>query len=307
MSASKDRSIVVLLGLVAMLVAVASASGVLLRGALATVPFTSVRGEVVDSLVGGVYRFNGKAIAAEGIGWDLVTLCLAVPALLLAIPFVRRGSTRATLFAIGLLAYALYQYFEYATALAYGPLFPVYVAIVALSVTSIAVLLARIDLAGLRGRIGAGFPHRVAIGFGLYMAILLLGMWLPLLARTAWATTVDELDGATTLVVQAFDLGVLVPLGFGTALLVHRRRPAGYLLAAVVVVKGMAMGAGIAAMLIVEALATGIIQVVPIALFALTSIVSGLIAWRIYGSIDALSMPGQSVALTHRTGPILTH
>ena len=106
------------------------------------------------------------------------------------------------------------------------------------------------------------------IGFGLFMAVLLAGMWLPLVARTATADSVPELAGGTTLVVQAFDLGFLVPLGLFTAAPVHRRHAVGYVLASVVVVKGIAMGCAIAAMLLVEGSATGSFQAPPILGFA---------------------------------------
>jgi hypothetical protein len=57
--------------------------------------------------------------------------------------------------------------------------------------------------------------------------------------------------GQTTLVVQVLDLGLIVPLALATAVLVHRRRPIGYLLAAAVVVKGLAMATAIVAMVLV--------------------------------------------------------
>jgi hypothetical protein len=79
-----------------------------------------------------------------------------------------------------------------------------------------------------------------------------------------------------------------VPLGLFTAATVWQRLPVGYVLAAVLVVKGAAMGAGIAAMLIVEFLVTDDLQIVPIALFAAISAVSIALASRVYGSIAAL-------------------
>lgn len=270
---------------VAALGAVASGAGVFLRGDLATVPFTTVRGELVDSLAGGVYRFNGLQIASEGVGWDVVTLLLVVPALLLTLPGVWRGSLRAALLATGLLAYFLYQYTEYATYLAYGPLFLIYVALLALSLCGIVLLVSSLEVAALPDRFGPTFPRRAVIGFGLFMAILLAGMWLPLIARTFDQTAVTELGGGTTLVVQAFDLGFLVPLGLFTALAVARRLPIGFVLAAVVVVKGVAMGSAIAAMLVFEASTTGVTQIVPIVGFALIALVSLAIATRVFGSI----------------------
>lgn len=285
MSAHGSRITVALLMVTAGLVAIASAAGVFLRGDLATQPFMTVRGDLVDSLIGGTYRFNGKAIAAEGVGWDIVTLFLVVPALLVILPAIAHGSLRASLFATGILAYFLYQYGEYSTFLAYGPLFAVYVAIVALSVSGLGLLIGGMDVPSLPGRFSPAFPRRAVTAFGLYMAFLLAMLWLPLLARTLGSTQVPELEGGTTLVVQAFDLGLLVPLGLFTAVTVWRRLDVGFLLASVVVVKGMAMGAGIAAMLVVEALATGVAQPVPIALFLATSVVSALIAWRVFGSV----------------------
>ncbi len=115
-----------------------------------------------------------------------------------------------------------------------------------LSLTGIALLLAGLDADELRARITVGFPRRPMIGFGIFMAVLLGGMWLPLIVTTFDATSVPQLNGGTTLVVQAFDLGLLVPLGLFTAVAVQRGHVAGYVLSAIVVVKGMAMGAGIA-------------------------------------------------------------
>jgi hypothetical protein len=285
MVAQGSRSTAVLLALTAGLVAIASGIGIALRGDLATVPFTTVRGDVVEVLSDGVYRFNGQAIGAEGIGWDLVTFFLVVPALAVAIPGVGRGALRSSLFATGILVYLLYQYGEYATFLAYGPLFIVYAGIVALSVGGLGLLIGRLDLATLAERTNETFPRRGVVGFGLYMAILLAILWLPLLGRTLTATQVPELAGGTTLVVQAFDLGLLVPLGLFTAWTTWRRLPVGVLLASIVVVKGAAMGLGIAAMLLVEAVATEVVQPIPIALFLATALVSGLLGRRVYGSI----------------------
>jgi hypothetical protein len=110
-------------------------------------------------------------------------------------------------------------------------------------------------------------------------------MWLPLILRSATATAVPELAGGTTLVVQAFDLGFLVPLGILTALAVWRRLPIGYVLATIVAVKGAAMGAAIAAMLVAEALVTGVTQPVPIVGFAVIAVVALVLAWRVLGSV----------------------
>ena len=281
--------LVALVGLTAILAAVASAAGILLRGDLETRPFTTLRGDAVEYLTDGAYRFNGINMASEGIGWDLVTLLVIVPALALTLPSLLRGTLRSTLLAAGFLVYFLYQYAEYAVGLAYGPLFPVYVGIIALSVSGLALLLSRVDIAALPERFGPHFPRRAMVAFGLYMAILLGGMWVPLIAGTLTETSVPQLYGGTTLVVQAFDLGFLVPLGLFTAVTVYRRLPVGYLLSAVVIVKGASIALGIVAMLVVEWLTTGEPQLPPIIIFGLTTVAGLAIAVRMYRAIDTRS------------------
>lgn len=300
-----SRGLTALVGITGALAAIASAAGVFLRGDLATREFVTARGDVVELLVGGVYRYNGLQIASEGVGWDLVTLLLVVPALALTLPGLARGSLRATLLSTGFLVYFLYQYLEYSVALAYGPFFPLYVAIVALSVSGIPLLLARVDVAQLPARFGH-FPRRAMIAYGLYMGLLLGGMWLPLVARTLTADAVTELYGGTTLVVQAFDLGFLVPLGLFTAVTVYRRLPIGHLLSAVVIVKGMSIATGIVAMLVVEAFATDVVQLVPIVIFALTALAGFAIAFRIYRNIDE-SRVSPAITPAEPVGPPMAH
>ncbi|HEU0236150.1 MAG TPA: hypothetical protein VFR14_06870 [Candidatus Limnocylindrales bacterium] len=286
---------------VAVLAAIAAGAGVFLRGDLATEPFVTVRGSTVDVLIDGIYRYNGLAIAAEGVGWDLVTLFLVVPAFVLVLPGLRRGSVRARLAALGMLVYFLYQYLEYVTFLAYGPLFLVYTAIVGLSVSAIALVAADLDLSNLADRIGSGFPRRGVIGLALFIPLLLGGMWLPLVARSMGSAVVRELNGGTTLVVQAFDLGLLVPLGIFTAATLLRRQAIGYVLGAVVVVKAAAMGTAIAAMLVVEGLATGVWLYPPIVLFAAIGLLAIALAGRLFGSIGDPTAPSREVRPTTMT------
>jgi hypothetical protein len=282
---------------------VAAGAGVFLRGDLATMSFTTVRGEVVDTVSSGLYRFNGLTVAAEGVGWDIVTLFLVTPALLLVVSGVWRGSLRARLLATGLLAYFAYQYLEYAMFLAYGPLFLVYVAIFGLALSGLALLAGSFDLGEVADRFSERFPRRAVAGLGAFMALLLAGMWLPMILASLDQAVVEPLDGATTLVVQALDLGLLVPLGIFTAVAVARRLPIGYLLASLIVVKAVAMPVAIVAMLIVEAMATDELAVVPIAVFAATAAAAAAIGWRVYGSIrpghDGSQAP---VGRPHRAG-----
>lgn len=91
--------------LVAILAAVASFLGVFARGTGAVLTVTSPRGETFDMATTGVYAFNAQRVVAEGVGRDIVTLALAIPVLLVAVPLVARGTFRGRLFGAGLLGY----------------------------------------------------------------------------------------------------------------------------------------------------------------------------------------------------------
>ena len=244
MTLSATRAAVFVGGLAAVLAGIAAAAGVFLRGDLTTSTFQTIRGEVVEIVSDGVYRYNPEGIVGEGIGWDIVTLFVIVPASLIALALLWRGSTRGALVSAGLLAYFSYQFFQYAVFWAYGPLYPLHVLIFALSISALGLLIYGFDLAELRGHVSDRFPHRAVVAYAILVVLLLGGLWLPVIAGTLGGEVTDELEGAVTLVVPAFDLGLLVPLGIFTAIAVARRLPIGYLLGILDLGEGHLDGAG---------------------------------------------------------------
>jgi hypothetical protein len=93
------------------------------------------------------------------------------------------------------------------------------------------------------------------------------------------------LFGQTTMVVQALDLGLMVPLMVFTAIASWRRMPIGFLLSAVFVVKAAAMGLAICAMLISAWAVQGRLELAPFIVFALAAFVATTIGFRMYRSI----------------------
>ena len=98
---------------------------------------------------------------------------------------------------------------------------------------------------------------------------------------------VDQLQGASTLVVPVFDLGLLVPLAIFTGLAVWRMLPLGYLLASMVLVKGASMALAIASMLMVEADITGELALPPLLVFSVLALVSLVLGARALRSLEA--------------------
>lgn len=271
---------------IAVLVITVAAAGVFLRGGGTTGTTTSIRGEQFTYVTDGVYAFNPQRVVAEGVGWDYVTLLFAVPVLLASLPGVARGSVRAALLATGILGYFFYQYLMYAVFWAFGPLFPLFILIYALSAVAIVRLVASIDVGSLPQRIGGGFPRTGMIVFSVVMALMLVGMWTGRLA-TAYRGDLAAagLLGMPTFTVQAMDLGMLVPLALGTAWLLWKRNPWGYLLAIAFAVKGATMASAICAMLVSAALVEGRLEVVPFAVFGAAAATSGVLAWRMLASV----------------------
>lgn len=274
---------------IALVAGVAAAIGVFDRGSGKTASAVSIRGEQFNYATDGIYAFNPERVVAEGVGWDVVTLIFAVPALLLALPSLLRGSLGGRLFAIGILAYFFYQYMMYAMFWALGPLFPVFIVLYAAAACAIVWIVSTIDIAGLPARFSAGFPRTGMAVFSVLVALMLLVMWTQRIATGLSGDLAGAgLFGMPTLTVQAMDLGMLVPLAVATAVLLRRDKPWGYLLAPVFAVKGVTMAGAICAMLVSAALVEGSLEVVPFVMFAAVTIASGVLAWRMLRSVQTV-------------------
>jgi len=270
-----------------MLVGAAAAFGVFGRGGGETRAVLSVRGESYDMVTTGVYRYNSVRMVAEGVGWDMITLFGAVPALLISLPFIAKRSLRARLFAVGILAYFFYQYLMYAVAWAFGPLFLLFVVAYASSLAAIVWIVSGIEVAGLPRRVKGSFPRRGVAGFCIAIGLLLVVMWAGRIAAAHRGGPEGALLGQTTHVVQAMDLGLIVPLALYTAGLTLSRRPLGFLLAPALMVKAVTMALAICAMLVLAWRAEGAFETVPFAIFACAAGASCWLALSSFRSIDA--------------------
>jgi hypothetical protein len=271
---------------VTLIVAATAAVSVFLRGDGAFVEVTSPRGETYRMITDGIYQYNSERMVAEGVGWDIFTLFISVPAMLIAIPFVYKGSLRGRLFATGLLAYYFYQYFMYALAWAFGPLFVPFLLVFASSLAVLILIVTSIDAKDLAARASDRFPNKGMAILSVAMGLMLTMMWAQ---RIAAALTGDYatamLYGQTTLVVQVLDLGLLVPLSIFTGVMIWKRKPAGYLLSAVFAVKSVAMAAAILAMLLSAWMVEKTLDIGGFAMFGTAMLLSLWLGMRMYRAI----------------------
>lgn len=200
--------------------------------------------------VPGVYRDNAWVIP-QNRGTDLVTLFLAVPLLLVAVPRASRGAVRATVVWLALLGYLFYIYTGAAFAYAFNVLFLVYVALFSLTVAALIALGAAVPRLGLGPSFGARFPRRVVAAACATIAVLLSALWLGQIIPSLVDGTVPQAirdAGGTTSFVFVLDLGIMVPLAVLGALWTLRRELWGHLISGYVLVKTTTMGLALIAM-----------------------------------------------------------
>ena len=187
-----------------------------------------------------LYRDNAFATSAWQ-GTDLATLVLAVPILVAALIFSLRGSFRAQLIWLGMLDYMLYSYAYYLFGAAFNAFFLIYVALFTLSIFALIFGLAKVDTKGIGQRFRDSTPVRWIAGYMLFVAAGIGGLWIAQSLSFVITGQVPEFISKVahpTSVVFALDLSLVVPFLVLGAIWLWKRQPWGYVLAAILNVKG---------------------------------------------------------------------
>src|SRR5262252_5980394 len=114
-----SKALIWLSALIAVLVLVAAAAGVFYQTVGAHINFVTVRGEHATYQGYGLYYYDPASVASEGIIWDVIDLCLALPLSIIALVLTWRGSLRGKLLLGGMLFYFFYKYMQYAVMLSF--------------------------------------------------------------------------------------------------------------------------------------------------------------------------------------------
>jgi hypothetical protein len=193
-------------------------------------------------LAGDVYP--GPASVAEMLrGYDLVTLTVAVPVLVLAQRWARRDSDRAWLIWAGMLAYLAYTYAYHLLGTTIGDLFLVHAAVVGSSILALVRTGTALDVPAIGARFARRTPARLIAAVLALLAAGLGGLWVSAAARSA---ATGEVPAGSALVEpdtvvrlgMALDLTLLVPAYALAAVLLWRGVAAGFVLASVMLVSG---------------------------------------------------------------------
>jgi len=187
----------------------------------------------------GLYRDN-LFVTSVWRGNDIITLCLALPLLLISMRLVFRGSSRARLVWMGVLDYMLYNYAFYLFGARFNAFFLVYVAITGLSLFALIFGLLDLDAAGIVPLAKPRMPIKIIAGCRVFVAAGLSFIYIAQSVAFIINGTLPAIvtkSGHPTSIVFALDLILLVPVLALAALWLLRRKPWGYALTGISMVK----------------------------------------------------------------------
>ncbi|WP_058303029.1 hypothetical protein [Gorillibacterium timonense] len=250
----KDRiSITAVVLAIAVLSLLAAGIGIGSTGGPGRHEVTTIRGESVLLYGRGIYANDSVAAASQAIAQDWVTLLLGIPLLIVSLVLTRKGQLRARLLLAGTLAYFLYTYMSYSFLCTYNALFLVYVGLMSVSFFAFMLVMLSFDMKILAKVFRDDLPVKT-IGISIIVFASAIGlMWLgrlvpPLVKGDAPA----GLEHYTTYIIQAMDLGFIIPVSILSAILLMQKKPLGLLLASVMCMKGVTMLTALSAMILFQ-------------------------------------------------------
>lgn len=226
------RTIILLTSLIIVLSSIAAGIGIFSNEGSGPFEYNSIHGENVLIYGKGVYGYMSAELAPQGIAQDFVTLFLALPALLVSLGYSLKGSIRGRFVLTGITAYLFVTYLFYLAMGTYSYLFLVYVMLLGTTASSLTINMLSLGQIDLQRLLKTKAPVKKAGLFLIFNGIAISLLWLgrivpPLIDGSIYP---DGLDHNTTMIVQGFDLALLLPLSIISGFLLYRKSEAGILL-----------------------------------------------------------------------------
>lgn len=194
-----------------------------------------VAAAVPGIFVSGLYRDTSSVVTTDR-GSDLFTLIAVVPALAVSLYYSRRGSLRAQIIWLALVAWAGYNYIVYAYGVNFTSVSLVHVAIMSLAIFALVFVIRAVDVASLGAQFKTGMPRAVVAVYLWLVAAIFTFLWLadtiPASLNSSTPTRLVALH-TTSNPVEINDLAIVIPSLIIAGVLTWQRRPLGYLLSGV--------------------------------------------------------------------------
>jgi len=256
--------------------------------------FDTLRGESVLIQGTGIYKFDSLGSASQEVGQDAVTLLIGIPLMIAGVFMTQKGLLRGHLLLTGGFGYFLYTYASMSFLTAFNSLFLVYVALFSLSLFGFILALSGVDPQYVQDHLDERFPCKVTAIFFIVIAAFLSLAWLKLVVPPMISGEPPAgLESAITMVIQSMDLGIIVPVSLITAVLLLKRRPWGYTLSVVLLLKVFTMGSALIAMIINQMLQKVVIDPVTSVFFVLIAISGIVLSVLAFRSIHEGKVPAQ--------------
>ena len=280
--------------LIVLLSLAASLAGALSYGHDRYRTVTTARGETVEVQDAEVYQYSLRTLATGGIPWDFVRLFVGIPVFVASFVLYLRGSLRGTVVFIGSLASFLYQYLLWTFDWAYNPYFLIYIGVFALSLCTLGLVLAGIDLSRVRAEMSERFPVVTAASFSFAVGGLLLfkclGEIVPSIGTSAMPanSTGYYNDGRSG--TRPRSPGALVHPRWHPA---FNRGTLGYLLSASTLILAVTVGLSVVAGELMLGLSTGRMNTAGLGVFTFFLIAALALLVKVLASVRQTSSLGQ--------------
>ncbi len=227
---NRKIQILVIVFLIAVLAGIASYIGIFSQFGNGSFIYQSIRGHDIEIYGKGIYQHMPSDVAVQGIAQDYVTLFIAIPLLLISLLGYFKNSIRSFYLLSGVLGYFFVTYLFYTAMGMYNFLFLCYVTLLGLSFFGLFISTRALEHSG-SFHFSEKTPAKTVGGFLMFNAVSIAFLWLgivvsPLIDGSIYPV---ELNHFTTLIVQGFDLGLLLPISFVIGFLLFRKKRLGYI------------------------------------------------------------------------------
>ncbi|MCK9152255.1 hypothetical protein [Methanobacterium alcaliphilum] len=239
-----------------------------------------------------LYQHDTISIISQMQGQDLITLIIVIPILVGSIYLVSKNSLRGRLIWMGTIFYFIYTYASLSFAASYNQLFLVYVAIFSLALFAFLGELVSLDIKKVRESFSSNSMRKITAVFLAIVGLMLASMWLKMIVDSLLVgTNPPALETYTTLVIQALDLGVVVPTAILSSYLLMKNNEWGFVIASVFLIKAALLGTAILSMVLFMVLNGVAVDMGQVIFFIILTVSGIVVASGFYSKIKGIYLP----------------
>lgn len=228
----------VLVVLIALFSALAAGFGIFSNFGPGVFEYETIRGQTIQIYGKGIYQHMSADVAIQGIAQDYITLFIAIPLLIISLIGYRKNILKAHFLLAGTLGYFLVTFLFYLAMGMYNIMFLPYVTLLCLSFFGFFLTMKNLINIDMLNVFSLKSPNKFVGWFLIINSVSIAFLWLNIIAPPLFDGTIypAELNHYTTLIVQGFDLGLLLPICFVSGILLLKKKSDGYLYAIIYLV-----------------------------------------------------------------------